>query len=232
MSKMDASTETTLRLLLKNPGQSLAEIARGTQTTAPATLRRLRNLMDEGLLRAERAGPGNRVKAYYAIPYFSAAWVEPAQGILTSWSVSGPLDWRFPLVSRVPDPASRAFLHDLLDHASGRGLLPPFVTREAPSIARLCMAVFGSCARDVAPPKSDLDLLFVGNSSNARKLFELAHEVALDHPRQLSARLQQPADLHSLPETFRREIAADAKTVWSNDPARFLIESLVQVPDG
>lgn len=174
--------------------------------------------------------------AYHARDFSEAMWIDRQAGIVSHWSGPGRIDWRFPWVARIPDAAARDFLLDWLDQAQGRELthgadarlLPRLAARASPAESRLLIGVFGSCARGPAPPKSDLDVLMVGDWREMKKLGRLGHEVALNHPRQLSLQTARPEELPRLAPTLVAELARDLKTVWSNDPNRFVGEALLR----
>lgn len=159
---------------------------------APSTVHRHLDQMGQiGLV--ERTG--RRKDARYAPrPFVSTFWTAPAQPIRArstrptwlrlEWTHPARVDWRFPLVSRLPDVDAQQTILRLLDEAWKRGILTPWLTasqtvefgedvpeRRRDEIRRkladpahhegTTWVVYGSTARGDARTESDIDLLVI-----------------------------------------------------------------------
>lgn len=124
----------------------------------PTAYRNLMALRDAGLV--ERTGE-HKTARYAPASHVDVRWqdhvLDPAgepDWLYHEWAAVGHVDWRFPLVSRVPDEPGRRSLNELLDHLYRTGTLVP----SAP-VEDLTIVVYGSCARGDAGPGSDLDVI-------------------------------------------------------------------------
>ncbi len=205
---------------------SLKELAEKLHLSPPTVLARLRIMSDEGMVQRIETPAGPR---HVPLPFLHVYWHDPAHGYQEQWKTSTATDWRFPLVSRVPDAPAQSFLIEWLDRAQARGLLPAMISRfeQAPrDTPRLRIVVYGSCARGDARDKSDLDVLLLTESpwDGADGLIDLAHEVGLRADRMPDLRALTVADLDDALPGFRDHVHEEAKTVWSNDPLTPLVE--------
>ena len=169
---------------------------------------------------------------YAVLPHIRCEWIDPDHRIHESWQSSQPIDWRFPLVSRVPDERAQQFLYEWLDRAQARQILPGFRSRFEKNQSRIPLVqvvVYGSCARGDAGTDSDLDLLLVGDASRKTMdaLVSLAHEVALETGRPPDVRVMDEGTWNSSTPAFRARVEHEAKTVFSNDYSAPLREKSV-----
>lgn len=113
------------------------------------------------------------------------------------WRTDQPIDWRFPLVARVPDPDAQTTLRRLLDACDERGLFHPWLaagqTRRDPETwPGLHFVVFGSCARGDARADSDLDLLVLADRPDTASRW---HETVEDAVQELNVHAPRGIDL-------------------------------------
>lgn len=198
---------------------TLKDIAQHVGMQPPTVLAHLRRLEAEGKVMRVDWHEGPR---YAVLPSLHCEWIDPDHGMRDAWRTSQPVDWRFPLVTRVRDQRAQRFLVEWLDRAQARGLLPPFRSRHEPKadVPLLQAVVYGSCARGDAGPNSDLDVLVVGDlgKKTMTALVDLAHEVALrgDH-RNPDVRTLDAKGWGQATAPFRTSIAREGKTVFTND---------------
>ena len=210
---------------------SLKDIAAQAGLQPPTALAHIRRLQDQGKLQRVATPDGPR---YAVLPFVRCEWIDPDHGINTAWQSSRPIDWRFPLVSRVPDQRGQDFLNEWLDRAQARGLLPTSRSRfeKQDKLHSLQVIAYGSCARGDAGPNSDLDLLLHGDmpKRGLEALKDLAHEVALKTGRPPDIRLMDTTTWQSASAAFKESIRRDGKTVWSNDYDALFLERAVVTP--
>ncbi|MES2154209.1 MAG: nucleotidyltransferase domain-containing protein [bacterium] len=192
----------------------------------PTALAHLRKLQDQGKLQRIQTSEGPR---YAVLPYVSCEWTDPDHGIQTAWQSTHSVDWRFPLVSRVPDASAQDFLYEWLDRAQARGLLPPARSRfeaQSPKPHLLQAVVYGSCARGPAPSKSDVDILLYGDipKTQVEKLKDLGHEIALKGGRPPDIRSIDAAGWSKATPAFRESIQREGRTVYSNEFGGLFLE--------
>lgn len=223
-----------LESLLQAPDEwvPLTRLARMVGLAHPTVLAHLGTLQQQGLVQTLDSGTWGRGIRYRPSPATHHVWCDPARKVLAEWSSSGTMDWRFPLVSRVPDLPAQRFLYEWLDRSLARGLLPAHRSRfekQVPQPPSMRVVVYGSCARGPAPPKSDIDILVLGlrNARVRTQILDVAHEVALTAERSPDIRApDEKAWRDSLP-SFQREIRRDGKTVFTNDFEAPLVERTV-----
>lgn len=169
---------------------SLATVADQLDLAASTVHRHLEEMDRVGLVKKT----GHRKEARYEpLPYVAAFWTGPAVGRVRSprtpwlrihWAHTAQIDWRFPLVSRLPDREAQQTLVRLLDAAWQRGILTPWLLpmkmsgladqipqkRRDETMRRLAdpghhegttWVVYGSAARGDARSESDIDLLVI-----------------------------------------------------------------------
>lgn len=211
-----------LAILVRNGGKeglTLKEIAQRLGRSSPAALQQLRAMLNRGWLTLSPDARRNRL-AYKAAPVVEVLWVSPEQQQLASWGSNRAIDWRFPLVSRIPDHPTQDFLYAWLDRAAAAGLLPPLASLRSGKRGppRLRVIVYGSCARGDAGPKSDMDvlLLWSGAWKHEKTLVDLAHEEALSSVRSLDLRSLSEEDFEATSSVLRARITREALTIWCN----------------
>ncbi len=195
---------TLLQLLVGRAGPegtNIKQLAEWTGLSSAAVHRHLQELVVQGM--AVREGRGPKVR-YRAVPYFAALWVDPERGIMDSWNTNDPVDWRFPLVTRVPDEPAHAilvrFLRDLVRALKDQ----PF-----------SVLVYGSCAEGNARDKSDLDILLMREDpAQDGEVRDLVDEANLWAKRPLDLRII--GDFQELPEGISRNVREHGKTVYTN----------------
>jgi len=200
--------------------KDLAASADVSPATAYAHLKRLE--AERKVVRLE----GPEGPAYAPRYYFQAEFIDPFGGALDRWSTNHPIDWRFPLVSRVPDDAAADFLYEWLDRAAARGLLPPLQSRHEPHDDSLVLRilVYGSCARGDARKDSDVDILLDAPSEweGAAALQDLAHEVGLTAERAPDIRVWT----EEMEDGFLDNLLREGRTVWTNVADKAFLEHL------
>lgn len=233
MIRLEGSTRRILETLLRadSPsGMRLGEVAKKVRLAHTTVLAHLRALAAEGWLETlevaqhdEEGRPvGVPYTAYRAPQATSIQWLDRNRRILERWTTSVPMDWRFPLVSRVRDPQAQTFLYEWLDRAQARALLPdPCSHHEAqsPKPPLLQVVVYGSCARGDARATSDIDILLLGNQRwrAAGRLTDLAHEISLRGGRKPDLRSMTIMEFAATGEAFRESVKKEGKTVFCND---------------
>lgn len=217
-----ATRQRILEVLLAHPdGLRVMPLAKAVELKHPTLLRHLEKMHAAGAV--ERSdGPGRQTR-YCARDHLQVAWVSAEHRLLDAWSSTSPVDWRFPLVSRIPDLGAQAFLLEWFDRAQAKGLLPEHRSLFEKMTARpptLHILVYGSCARGEAHSKSDVDVLLHTDRpwAGAERLIDLAYAISTDHERPISIQHLAEADMQDLPPEFRDNLCAEGKTIWCNDP--------------
>lgn len=205
-------------------GLRLKEVAQQSHVTPATAYAHLQRLEEAGKAKRIDAHDGPRYVARYG---FQAELIDPEAGVHERWRSTVPIDWRFPLVSRVPDAEAAHFLYRWLDAAAERDLLPclqAYRTRqEVPFVSIL---VYGSCARGDAREGSDIDILLwcPDGWDGAEALMDLAHEVGLDGSRSPDIRVLTNKDRSDIEPRFWRNAVGAGRTVWTNVAAPVLME--------
>jgi predicted nucleotidyltransferase len=187
------SWSSILEVLCRAEGpQPLQSIAKAVGLDASTVHRHLAAMLERGLVKRE--GERRTQANYSPNELLEINWTGRASSpysvgspwLRWTWQASGKMDWRFPLVSRVPDQPARETLWRFLDEANSRGLLAPWLDPpKLPGIGQhpkmdlrwqgflrelkdprdpfaMTFVVFGSCARGDARADSDVDLLVLG----------------------------------------------------------------------
>lgn len=206
---------------------SLSEIAADVGIGPPAAYRHLQEMVRAGsVTRVEGAGAQ---PTYRAAPFAAFSWVDPETRLRMRWTVRDRVDWRFPLVSRVPDEPARRILTRLLSDANQRGIFHPWLLTGSAVPAHpsgITWVVYGSCARGEARPKSDLDLLVLvpPDLTMLPALQDLLDEANLESSRLLDARVVARDRLDELVDLLGA-IRREGITVYSTVPGGEWIES-------
>lgn len=207
--------------------QPLKDIATAAKMQPPTALVHLRRLEEEGKVEKRSTPDGPR---YAVLPYLRCEWIDPDHGIQQTWQSKVAVDWRFPLVSRVPDERAQAFLLEWLDRAQARDLLPAYQSRHEPQAKRphgLHIVVYGSCARGDAGATSDVDILLVGDlpKRDIERLKDLAAEIALRGGRRPDVR-SVGADLKGVGATLAETLRREGRTIFTSLPEPAFIETM------
>lgn len=183
-------------LMESDQPMALHEVADAVGVSRPTALRHLDNMRDGGLVAVEGA---RRNARYFPREHLWVEWTQRTRPGMRqqegwqrhTWSCDGAIDWRFPLVSRVPDELARQTLWRFFAEAHARGyltpwLLPlaqddPYPDHRKKSLQRQrylrnlqdprdshgwTFCVYGSTARGDARPGSDIDLMLIGPSEH------------------------------------------------------------------
>lgn len=254
---LPASQDRILDILVRSARpRRLQEIAEAVDLAAPTVHKHLKRLEALGLVEKTRH-PERKVSVYAPTASSLGHYVGPQRErggwVRFAWNAAGPLDWRFPLVARVPDALARRVLSSFLHEATYRGLLTPTTMRppkERPldepihaDLPSLTFVVYGSTARGEANPRSDIDLLGLVDQENTydtEALEALANDLvfASDYPRDgpeprpLDLRTMTWEKLFQTSASFIGPIAADAITVHSTAPRPRWLEAMETPGDG
>ncbi len=218
------SSRQAVRAYLAPP--SLKDIAQATQVEPPTALAHLRRLEDEGRISKVQSEFGPR---YAILPFLKIEWQDPASRTNLKWTSNYPVDWRFPLVSRVPDVAAQEFLLRWFDLLLTQEQLPALQPRQLKTNSqrgpRVDFVVYGSCARGDATPRSDIDLLVIGAITKRQgdHFVDAAHEASLGTNRSPDIRAMNLKDWQKAEPTLRANIQKEGLAVYSTDPSRSLI---------
>lgn len=189
---------------------SLDELARTLGTSSPLLLRRLRPLVDEGLVeRHERRTPTGRLVNYLPAPAVRIEWVTPALGLALHWTRADEMDWSVPLVGQIPDGAARKTLTRFINGLRARFAQVGEVFGE-PALA---VIAYGSTARGSARPDSDVDALVVG-SLDEEAILDVAAAASIDSPRPLQIKVISVDDLTRLPRGVAQGVDASGLVVF------------------
>lgn len=171
-------------------GVSLQAVAEGVGMTSPSTLRHLQAMTAAGWV--ERRGERKDAR-YYPARRAALTWtgmVGTGRWLHLEWQAHGDVDWRFPLVSRLPDPASRLTVIRFLEALEDADALSPWkmfktwmhereldaaiaaiptqhqkawkrALTTRPSIGVPAVWVFGSAVQGTQRPDSDVDVFVV-----------------------------------------------------------------------
>lgn len=184
---------------------------------------RLGRLAEQGWVdrRQERSPRGRTV---YFVPKagVSVRWLAPGEQVALHWTVRGDVDWRFPLVSQVPDEPARRALVAFLECLGLAGLLEGTPSRERGKRKKsprcLALVVYGSTARGTARPTSDVDVLVVvarTGEGARRRVAGLAAEVSLHAPRPIQSHAVHVDLLERLPRGVRDSVRREGLVVYA-----------------
>ncbi len=194
--ELESGFDRVYRSLVENGPITTLDLTRELGLDASTISRHLKALAATGLASAHREGqrvlyrPERNLYVSMTGPLGPDTMRHGPAWKMIQWRTGQPVDWRFPLITRVPDEGAQATLRRLLEECNDRGLLHPWLkwttdetfskwlieqpTDEQLDLKRLLgrrrlwgdfeFVVFGSCARGDARPDSDLDLLLVGPS--------------------------------------------------------------------
>ena len=134
------------------------------------------------------------------------------------------MDWRFPLLTQIPDVTAQQTLLALLLRIQEKGLLFPadLGTRERPvPHLGLSLIVYGSSARGTARPGSDVDLLSIQDEDkktvDVREVIEAAcADVSLAAPRPIQVKHLLADDVVDLPMGVQETIKKDGLIVFDS----------------
>lgn len=217
---------------------SLSQLADRLDKSPSYLSERLGKLADEGWVHRQptRTAEGRTVN-FAPAEGLMVRWVSPHQGVAREWKCIGEIDWRYPLVSQVPDGKARdtlvAFLarlreKDLLDpHALSEADLPDDTGEDLFHLG-LSIIVYGSCARGQAQPGSDVDVIVVQAASQVPdpeeadtnaitvtdEVRDIASEVGLETPRPLQVTVESVDTVHDLPGHIQRALASEGLVVY------------------
>lgn len=175
-----------LEALVAHPEARPAALAEAIGLHPSTVSRHLARLVQAGVVERRRHGSA----VYYRIvPHLHVHWAgivatpgDRPQNIALEWGHRGDVDWRFPLVTRIPDALAQEALQGFLDRCAYDGLFMPHLShpevkawsnritdeerqavfRRRDEWASFSVIAFGSCARGEPQRESDLDLLVVG----------------------------------------------------------------------
>lgn len=217
MGHLSATQQAIVATLMASAhprGARLQDIVKAVGLAHPTVLRHLQALAARGLIEATLVAP--RETRYLARRTFDAMWIDPGRHRIESWTSHAPLDWRFPLVARIPDPPAQGFLLKWLRRLSTEGLLQDPIH----------IVVYGSCARGDATPRSDVDLLVIlaSNAPRASRIELTAAEAAPGTGRSPDLRLFTWQKWRKSDAAFRATARAEGKTVFCNPPDDVFLE--------
>lgn len=207
-------------LPLRSSGRmTLQEVSDALVLKPPTVLQHLRQLERQGRV-VRTVTPGTNSPTYEVAPFFEANWCDPQQRVLLRWRSTTGIDWRYPLVSRVPHaPAQRVLLRLLpeLDAAIGRAA-DTITTPDSPQPYEFGVYLYGSAARGDARAGSDLDLLLVPMAGSAaglkKRVTKVAQAANLWAEMPIDLRIAEVKDVMAFPEPFLKALGREAITVF------------------
>lgn len=227
MNSADWSILQRIVALQKEEPLRLEELASRLRMTAPGLLPRLKRLAEAGwLVREQRVTASGRAVFYLPCASFEARWVSPTDGVAHAWQLHGEPDWRFPLLSQLPDERGRLALRGLLRKLDQQKLLDPsdgeYSRGDDPrrrwEHLGLSLVAYGSCARGDAREGSDVDVLIIYDD-DARHDFndfipDTVAEVSLMSARPIEAALTRIGKLAELPRGIRDAVQRDGLVIY------------------
>lgn len=184
---------------------------------------RLRRLQKEGYLdRRTVATPTGRVVHYIPRPAVHVEWISPDERVAVRWMAKTEIDWRFPLLSQIPDLAAQQTVLALLLRLQEQGLLfPGDLGKRGEPVPHLglSLVVYGSTARGTARPGSDVDLLSIQDEAkktvDVQEVVESAcADVSLAAPRPIQVKHLLVDDVVVLPKGVQTSIKQDGLIVF------------------
>lgn len=237
--ELQETRRAILEILLRRAGPDglrLKDLTDELHLSNSAVLSHIGVLQKDDLIETKHEGPWGRGTRYWPKTTFQALWINPGARAPRQWASGQAIDWRFPLVSRVPDLKAQTFLYHWLDLLLAKNRLPPPRSKfhaqpnPAPSIHFI---VYGSCARGDAGARSDIDILVYtdGAKKKLESIVDLAHEASLGTGRSPDVRIIQAKGWRTADAAFRANIGAEGITVYSTDPnATFLEDTAAGAP--
>ncbi len=199
---------------------------------------RLGRLAEEGWLRREHEPTAQgRIANFAPGAGLMVRWVSQDEPVAKQWVCHGEIDWRYPLVSQVPDEQARDTLTALFDQLRQEHLLDPrrIAPSERPGSVEdetnhmgLSIIVYGSCARGHAQPGSDVDLIVVQAEGREREggewvqdavdvedqVREIVANVGLHTPRSIQVLVERVDTVPELPPQLLRALANEGLVVY------------------
>lgn len=197
VEQKESAFDTIYHELVQRGSTTPTQLAHALQFDLSTVSRSLNALVSAGLADRVRSGREVRFSARrnlytsFTGPLGKDRDPDKAPWGLISWRTDHPVDWRFPLVARVPDEDAQKTLLRFMNRCQEQGLFHPWLTlgektrnewlddhtpEDRPRLAKLLddprtwgghqIVVYGSCARGDARQDSDLDLLIIGPSKD------------------------------------------------------------------
>ena len=233
--ELQGTRRAILEILLRRAGSNgvrLKDLTDELHLSNSAVLSHIGVLQKDHLIDTKHEGTWGRGTRYWPKATFQAVWINTNARAPLQWASGQAIDWRFPLVSRVPDSKAQTCLYHWLDLLQAKKRLPALrskfhVQSNPPPLVQF--VVYGSCARGDAGARSDIDILVYtdGPKKPLAPLVDLAHEASLGTGRSPDVRIIQAKDWRASDPAFQANIRAEGLTIYSTDPnAAFLEDTL------